>query len=91
MARFSHSRYHLLLFVLILEHALVLLKFFLSWVVPDSPSWLVRAQARKEFQKERRAREEDALSTAGSQRTGEDDAASEAGVGTPRLRLSPRC
>jgi len=33
-------------------------RFLLAWVVPDSPGWLVRAQARKEFHAERRAREE---------------------------------
>ena len=44
--------------VLVLEHILVMLKFFLAWVVPDTPSWLVAAQARKEFHAQRRAREE---------------------------------
>ena len=62
----------MLMFVLLaLEHVFILLKVFLSWAVPDKPSWVVAAEARAQFMHQAEAEEDD---------HGGDDEGDEAGA-----------
>ena len=45
--RMGSVSFYLIMFVLVLEHILVLLKFVLAWGVPDTPRWVTRAEARQ--------------------------------------------
>ncbi|KAL1528084.1 hypothetical protein AB1Y20_009450 [Prymnesium parvum] len=44
----------LLLFVLVVEHILVALKFIVLWLIPDKPAFVREKEARNEYEKEQR-------------------------------------
>ena len=56
--RMAAVGFYLIMFVLVLEHSLVLLKFALAWGVPDEPRWVTRAEARQRFYAENREKED---------------------------------
>jgi len=41
-----------IIFLMLVEHLLLFLKIFLAMVIPDKPSWVVKAEARSGFAKE---------------------------------------
>jgi len=50
--------YHILIFVVIVEHALLFFRYLLSELIPDVPSWVVKAQARIDFNKSHHEKED---------------------------------
>lgn len=49
--------------LLIIEHCLLLLKMLLAFLIPDTPRWIIDANARKEFQNKLREEKKRRAST----------------------------
>eukprot|EP00298_Acanthocystis_sp_HF-20_P010790 c19048_g2_i1.p1 GENE.c19048_g2_i1~~c19048_g2_i1.p1 ORF type:complete len:776 (-),score=283.97 c19048_g2_i1:55-2343(-) len=52
------STFQVLVFVVVVEHALLFLRYVLAELIPDVPSWVVKAQARIDFNKSHSQKED---------------------------------